>query len=184
VIEKSYLEARRLNHRELRPEHLLLALASVQTTGSHMLRRHGLSPDKLETAMVHDVDLHTDGRPVTRSDAEALRSIGIDIDQVRDKLEENFGTKSLLPSTFVPNKRREHLRFSIDAKRALAEALCEAKLGRANHIEATHILLGLLSNAHGPAAQLMNELGVDPERLRGDVLIATERSQPRSSDQP
>jgi ATP-dependent Clp protease ATP-binding subunit ClpA len=95
--------------------------------------------------------------------AEALESLGITLDAVRQQVDEMTGTAQEAPAT-------THNQYTMRAKRALDLSLREAlQLGH-HHIGTEHILLGLLREGEGPAAQVLTELGADLSRVRQQVI--------------
>jgi ATP-dependent Clp protease ATP-binding subunit ClpA len=95
--------------------------------------------------------------------AEALESVGIGLDAVRQQIEEISGQGHEAPAP-------SHQQYTLRAKRALDLSLREAlQLGH-HHIGTEHILLGLLRDGEGPAAQVLIELGADRKLVREQVL--------------
>jgi len=95
--------------------------------------------------------------------AVALESVGIGPDAVRQQIEEISGQGYEAPAP-------SHQQYTLRAKRALDLSLREAlQLGH-HHIGTEHILLGLLRDGEGPAAQVLIELGADRKVIRGQVL--------------
>src|SRR5262245_27581366 len=88
-------EAKRLGHRFIGTEHLLLALMDRRAGHtSALLQELGLTQDAVRAA----IRSHTAALDALGSvDAEALRSIGIDLDVVRSTLERTFGPDALRP---------------------------------------------------------------------------------------
>jgi ATP-dependent Clp protease ATP-binding subunit ClpC len=95
--------------------------------------------------------------------AEALDSVGISLDAVRQQIQEITGQGQEAPAP-------SHQQYTLRAKRALDLSLREAlQLGH-HHIGTEHILLGLLRDGEGPAAQVLIELGADLMLVRQHVL--------------
>jgi ATP-dependent Clp protease ATP-binding subunit ClpC len=95
--------------------------------------------------------------------AEALESMGIGLDAVRQQIETISGQGQEAPAP-------SHQQYTLRAKRALDLSLREAlQLGH-HHIGTEHILLGLLRDGEGPAAQVLVELGGDRKLIREQVL--------------
>lgn len=148
--------ARDLRSPEIRVEHLLLGLLSeAEPSLRTLLERNGITHD---TALN---DLTTAARTelLGAEDAEALRSIGIDLDAVRKSLEENFGADALDRAT-PPEESRGRLRFghipfSRNAKKALELSLREAVARKDTTIEAGHILLAILRAPDPATVQLL-----------------------------
>ena len=124
------------------------------------------------------------GPPIDRDreDAEALKAIGIDLDEVRRAIEANFGAGALrLHREGAPRKRGlfgrfagsgGHILFTNRAKKVLELALREALRLQQNFIAPEHIMLGLLREGDGLAAQILREKSVDFARLRADMTAA------------
>ena len=93
---------------------------------------------------------------------KALTSLGISLEAVREQVEQIIGQGQAVP--------RGHIPFSARAKKVLELALREAlQLGH-NYIGTEHILLGLIREGEGVAAQVLQSLGVDLNRARQTVI--------------
>src|SRR5712692_2647228 len=94
--------------------------------------------------------------------AKALESLGISVEAVRQQVEEIIGQGQQAPSGHIP--------FTPRAKKVLELALREAlQLGH-NYIGTEHILLGLIREGEGVAAQVLVKLGVDLSKVRRQVI--------------
>src|SRR5271170_2932816 len=94
--------------------------------------------------------------------AKALESLGISLDAVRQQVEEIIGQGQQAPSGHIP--------FTPRAKKVLELSLREAlQLGH-NYIGTEHILLGLIREGDGVAAQVLVKLGADLNRVRQQVI--------------
>ncbi|ADD45929.1 ATP-dependent Clp protease ATP-binding subunit [Stackebrandtia nassauensis] len=94
--------------------------------------------------------------------AKALESLGISLEGVRQQVEEIIGQGQQAPSGHIP--------FTPRAKKVLELSLREAlQLGH-NYIGTEHILLGLIREGEGVAAQVLIKLGADLNRVRQQVL--------------
>jgi ClpA/ClpB-like protein/UvrB/UvrC motif-containing protein len=94
--------------------------------------------------------------------ARALESLGISLDAVRQEVEEIIGRGQEAPSGHIP--------FTPRAKKVLELSLREAlQLGH-NYIGTEHILLGLIREGDGVAAQVLVKLGADLNRVRQQVI--------------
>src|SRR5436190_62860 len=94
--------------------------------------------------------------------AKALESLGISLDAVRQQVEEIIGQGQQAPSGHIP--------FTPRAKKVLELSLREAlQLGH-NYIGTEHILLGLIREGEGVAAQVLVKLGADLNRVRQQVI--------------
>ena len=94
--------------------------------------------------------------------AKALESLGISLEAVRQQVEEIIGEGQQAPSKRIP--------YTPGAKKALELSLREAlQLGH-HYIGTEHILLGLIREGEGPAAQVLVNLGGDLNRVRQQVI--------------
>ncbi|HTF09055.1 MAG TPA: Clp protease N-terminal domain-containing protein, partial [Asanoa sp.] len=94
--------------------------------------------------------------------AKALESLGIALEGVRRQVEEIIGQGQQAPGGHIP--------FTPRAKKVLELSLREAlQLGH-NYIGTEHILLGLIHEGEGVAAQVLVKLGADLNRVRQQVL--------------
>ena len=93
---------------------------------------------------------------------KALVSLDISLDAVRQQVEEIVGHGQAVP--------RGHIPFTPRAKKVLELSLREAlQLGH-NYIGTEHILLGLIREGEGVAAQVLQKLGADLNRVRQTVI--------------
>ncbi|MFC9531841.1 Clp protease N-terminal domain-containing protein [Streptomyces sp. NPDC056975] len=95
VVVHTQEHARRLGHNHVGPEHLLLALVSLDQPASAVLREHGVTPEGVEEEIVRLVGLGAGSRLFGTLNRDALASVGIDIDAVRARIEESFGPEAL-----------------------------------------------------------------------------------------
>ena len=94
--------------------------------------------------------------------AKALESMGISREAVRSEVEDIIGKGSQPPSGYIP--------FTPRAKKVLELSLREAlQLGH-KYIGTEHILLGLIREGEGVAAQVLVKLGADLPRVRQQVI--------------
>ncbi|WP_436532855.1 ATP-dependent Clp protease ATP-binding subunit [Actinoplanes sp. HUAS TT8] len=94
--------------------------------------------------------------------AKALESLGVSLEGVRQQVEEIIGQGQQAPSGHIP--------FTPRAKKVLELSLREAlQLGH-NYIGTEHILLGLIREGEGVAAQVLVKLGADLGRVRQQVI--------------
>jgi len=94
--------------------------------------------------------------------AEALESLGISLDAVRQQVEEIIGRGQHAPSGHIP--------FTPQAKKVLELSLSESKALGHHYIGTEHILLGLIREGDGVAAQVLVKLGADRIRVRQQVI--------------
>ncbi len=165
VVVGSRAEAEALGHRPVGTEHLLLGLLRAEDgVAAGVLRRAGLDAVKVRDEVRQRVAAGMGREP----DAEALRSIGIDLDAVRQHAEQSFGPGALDPTP----RRRARGTFGPRAKKVLELSLREALALKHNHIGTEHILLGLLREREGLAARILVERGLRLDDLRAQVLVA------------
>jgi ATP-dependent Clp protease ATP-binding subunit ClpC len=106
--------------------------------------------------------------------AEALEALGISLDAVRQQIEEIIGHGRRTPTGHIP--------FTPRAKKVLELSLREAlQLGH-NYIGTEHILLGLIREGKGVAAQVLVRLGADLNRVRQQVILLVHGTQ--DDDEP
>ena len=91
TVGQAQEHARRLGHRYIGCEHLLLAAAATGEPASAALREHGVTAQAVETQIVRLVGLGEADDLFSAADREALASIGIDLDAVRGRIEAAFG---------------------------------------------------------------------------------------------
>lgn len=104
VVAQAQMHARRLGHRYIGCEHLLLAAASADEPASAVLREHGVTPDAVETEIVGLIGLGQAVGLFSAADQTALAAIGIDLDVVRARIEAAFGPDAF--TRLVPEVRR------------------------------------------------------------------------------
>ena len=94
--------------------------------------------------------------------AKALEALGINLEQVREQVQEIIGKGQQSPSGHIP--------FTPRAKKVLELSLREAlQLGH-SYIGTEHLLLGLIREGEGVAAQVLTKLGADTNRVRQQVI--------------
>ncbi|TLM76300.1 MAG: ATP-dependent Clp protease ATP-binding subunit, partial [Actinobacteria bacterium] len=94
--------------------------------------------------------------------AKALESLSISLDDVHQQVEDLIGRGTYVPTGNIP--------FTPRAKKVLELSLREAlQLGH-NYIGTEHILLGLIREGEGVAAQVLLNLGADLEKVRAAVI--------------
>jgi ATP-dependent Clp protease ATP-binding subunit ClpA len=178
-------EARDLRHGYIGTEHLLLALLrEPSSVARRALDRLGVERDAVRSDVVRLVGEGPRNR-LGEQDAEALRSIGIDLDEVRRRLEEAFGTGALERRDRVRHDWRRrgrcepiaghvpftgHIPFTPRAKKVLELSLREARQLGHGYIGTEHILLGLVRERQGMAARILAERGASDQRVRKVVI--------------
>ncbi|CAB5239387.1 unannotated protein [freshwater metagenome] len=120
---------------------------------ARMLNHNYIGTEHILLGLVHE------GEGVA---AKALDGMGISIESVRAQVEEIIGQGQQAPSGHIP--------FTPRAKKVLELSLREAlQLGH-NYIGTEHILLGLIREGEGVAAQVLVKLGADLNRVRQQVI--------------
>ncbi len=107
--------------------------------------------------------------------AEALKSLKISLDPVRQQVEEIIGRGQ--------EPLQGHIPFTPRAKKVLELSLRESNRLGHNYIGTEHILLGLIREGNGVAAQVLVRLGADLNRVRQQVILLLNKhpaEEPRS----
>jgi hypothetical protein len=103
--------------------------------------------------------------------AKALESLGISLEAVRQQVEEVIGQGQQVPSEVIP--------FTPRAKKVLELSLRESlQLGH-TYIGTEHILLGLIREGDGVAAQVLVKLGAGLNQVRQQVITLVSGQQPQ-----
>jgi ATP-dependent Clp protease ATP-binding subunit ClpA len=180
-------EARLLRHDYIGTEHVLLGILREGTgVGARVLDRLGIDLAAVRADVVRIVGEGPSHGYVM--DADALQAIGIDVEEIRRRIEEAFGPGAL--DRTVPSRRRRrragrcgpisdrtvtgHLPFTPRAKKVLELSLREALALRHGYIGTEHLLLGLVREGEGIAATILADRGATPQRVRSLVIRALE----------
>ena len=119
---------------------------------ARMLNHNYIGTEHLLLGLIHE------GEGVA---ARALESLGISLEAVRQQVEEIIGQGEDPPQGHIP--------FTPRAKTVLELSLREAQQLGHNYIGTEHILLGLIREGKGVAAQVLVKLGADLNRVRQQV---------------
>ena len=159
-------EARSLRHDHVGTEHVLLGALMVSTgPGVRALRGLGLDTDRVRRYVAtlgagHDDDL----------DAEALATVGIDLDEVRRATEQAFGPGALDGVVHCSRPwRAGHIPFDRAAKKSLELSLREAVRHKSSEINDAYVLLGIIRAEPNPATATLRALGVEPDAARDAI---------------
>jgi len=95
VVALASEHARRLGHRYVGGEHILLAAVTADQPASAVLCAHGVTPELVEEEIVRRVGLGAGAGLFGGLDKDALATIGIDLDAVRARIEASFGPQAL-----------------------------------------------------------------------------------------
>jgi ATP-dependent Clp protease ATP-binding subunit ClpA len=173
VAVDAQVSARRLGHGYVGTEHILLGLLQGDGIAARVLGSLGVTAAAVEREVLDEV-----GRgPLGTGDAEALGAIGIDLEEVRRRVEASFGPGALQwrPGRGCRGQRLPlfgHLPFTPRAKKVLELSLREALALKHKYIGTEHILLGLVREGEGLAMLVLTRLGAGPQVIRARVLDA------------
>ncbi|MGV0872170.1 Clp protease N-terminal domain-containing protein [Mycolicibacterium sp. XJ879] len=168
-------EARELDSEVIGAEHLLVGV--LQSAGRELaglLLGYGLTAQAVR-ARLDTQSASSD--PLFDEDAEALRSIGIDLHAVRDRVNRAFG-KDAWDSAFRRSgrrRRRGYIPFTKPAKKALELSLREALAHKSRTIGCEHVLLGILRGGDKFTVGLITER-VDVGELRAAVATLLDQA--------
>ncbi|MFD7903126.1 Clp protease N-terminal domain-containing protein [Kitasatospora sp. NPDC059722] len=165
-------EARLLRQAGVGTEHLLLGiLAQEADPGAAVLIDAGLDRETARQAVARLIG--------PRDDAEALASIGVDLDAVRSAVEAAFGEGALdAPAEEGPKRRGwfrqadakpARSRFGSGAKKALELSLRESLRLKSGQIAVGHLLLGVIREGDGLGARVIVDHGLDLGAVRQAV---------------
>jgi hypothetical protein len=184
LVQRATAEARRLAHRRIGSEHLLLALVAAEAPTAALFRAAGATPERVEAAL-HRLA----GEPVgIDADRDVLAAIGIDLDEVRARVEAAFGVGALdrgaarRPLLFLGRRRAawlcEQVRPPVarDAQAVLASSLRVSLARGERHVGLEHVGLALLAHPGDGVATVLDRLGVGGDAL---AVAIVDRYPPR-----
>jgi ATP-dependent Clp protease ATP-binding subunit ClpA len=150
-LVEAQVEARSLRHGFIGTEHQLLGLLKLE---------RGIAREVLDTAGVgyDDARVAIVNKTGSGLDAEALATIGIDVEAVRRAVEDSFGPGALERAVAGRRSCFNGLPFTPRAKKVLELALREALALGQNYIGTEHILLGMLREDGGVAVGVLHQL--------------------------
>ncbi len=176
VVETALAEARRLGHNYLGTEHLLLALG----------RHRELLPESVRVVLPNDAAMlsaavDTLGAESAPPDAELLKVVGIDLEEVRSAVRQTFGAHALdqlgrrrVHQPWQPWRRPSRRCTSLLAgvmsvaprvKQALERGLLDAARRQRDALDPAALLLGMLETDGAMSDELLRRTGVDRDRL-------------------
>jgi ATP-dependent Clp protease ATP-binding subunit ClpA len=181
VFNNALAEARRLGHSYVGTEHLLLAL----------LRRREFLPEAVTALLPRDADVVIaalesvlDGPP---RDAELLKTLGIDLDEVRSAVRQTFGDDAVerlgrpVHQPWQPWRRPRRRCMSLLAggmgvaprvKQAFEHAHRDADRRQRSAIDPAGLLLGMVEVEDALSNRLLRDAGIDPSEVRRVLLDA------------
>jgi ATP-dependent Clp protease ATP-binding subunit ClpA len=182
VVSLALAKAKEQGDDQIRPAHMLYGVAATDGVAARALTALGVDAAAVEreigrTSGASSGPLGPRDEAVD-ADAEALATIGIDVDEIKRKIEERFGPGALEQVPLTPKGPLTwtgRVPLSEAAKLSLAQSLREARALHHNYVGTEHVLLGLLRVAqrypHGEfAAAMLPDLGLDPATARDRVL--------------
>jgi ATP-dependent Clp protease ATP-binding subunit ClpA len=171
VVDRAQHEARSLGHNYLGTEHLLLGLFGEDTVASRAIESVGLTRAAVIGAVRAIVGECPELAP--RPDPDALAAVGIDLEQVRRSIEASFGPGAL--ERTCAWQRGRGSRFTPRAKKTLQLALREAiSLGH-HYLRPEHVLLGLVREGEGVAAEILRRRSGSLAVVRQAVVMQLRR---------
>ena len=158
-------QSRTFGHDYVGTEHVLLALAEdSETRAAHALARLGLTPEVVRRDIERVIGTCIDPRRAA-IDPDALATLGIDLDEVRRRVEETFGPGAL------ENARADALDRTGGACRCIAPRLKQVleladAEARDGPLRAEHVLVSLATVDDCIAARILRDHGVSVTALR------------------
>ena len=104
--------------------------------------------------------------------AKTLKSMGVNLKDARVEVEKIIGRGSGFVAVEIP--------FTPRAKRVLELSWDEARQLGHNYIGTEHLLLGLIREGEGVAARVLENLGVDLNKIRSNVVKMLGESKPQA----
>jgi len=183
VVDRASAQARRLGHGFVGGEHLLYGLAGTEGEVGAVLRERGVTPERVEAEFVRLI-----GPRVTASgslfdplDRDALTTIGIDLDAVRERIEAAFGPGALAPDAPAPRRWRRPrpgqrpgpvtgpIPLTRRARKCLESSRRAAQAHPGGHLGAEHIALALLAMDDGVPRRILSAIGASAPRLGTEI---------------
>ena len=183
VVARASEQARRLGHGFIGGEHLLYGLACADGEAGAVLRERGVTPERVEAEFVRLIGPRNtaSGSLFDTLDRDALTTIGIDLDKVRERIEATFGPAALAPEAPGPRRWRRsrpgrrpgcvtgELPFTRRAKQCLESSLREARAHSGGQLGAEHIALALLAMDDGVPHRILSVIGASAPRLGAEI---------------
>lgn len=176
VVESAIAAARELGHHHIGTEHLLLAFAEHPEVLPPPVSLSLPEPDTIRSGITSII-----GDP-PRRDSDVLRSVGIDLDEVRAAVRRTFGDEAIdrlrlrrVHQPWQPWRRPSRRCTSLLAgamtmaprvKQALERARHEADRRQRRLIDPALLLLGIVEVEDALANRLLRDNGVDPEAIK------------------
>lgn len=152
-------EARRAGKDRIGSEHVLLGLLAQPGTAADALTAAGVTLSAVRSRVP--------GGSGSSLDADALASLGIDLDTVRRATDAAFGPGAL---DKVRRPGRRMLPMADDTKQIVVGAVRQAHQHGEREITSGHMLIGILDQPDSGALAILAGAGTDVQALRADVL--------------
>jgi ATP-dependent Clp protease ATP-binding subunit ClpA len=182
VVSLALAKAKEQGDDQVRPVHMLYGVTAADGVAARALSALGVDSAAVERELGRasgaSGGLLSARDEAAEGDAEALAAIGIDLDEIKRKIEESFGPGALErvpPTPNGPLNWTGRIPLSDQAKLSLALSLREARALHHKYIGTEHLLLGLMRVAQRHprgefAAATLPDLGLDPATVRDRVL--------------
>lgn len=190
VVSLALAKAKERGDDQIRPVHMLYGVTAADGVGARALTALGVDAAAVERELARGGGASPgplgSPREAADGDAEALAAIGIDLDEIKRRIEDSFGQGALerVPLTSRgPLNWTGRLPLAEGSKLALAYALKETRALHHTYIGTEHVLLGLMRVAERQpygdfAVVTLRDLGLDPVAVRTRVLDELRQLQP------
>jgi ATP-dependent Clp protease ATP-binding subunit ClpA len=167
VVVLAQEHARMLGAEQVGSVHMLIGVCETEGPGATLLAAHGITADQIRDAA------RTATAASRLPDAEALAGLGIDLEEIRRRVEESFGLGALEGTRAAGRRARRRawgqLRFVPEAKKTLELALREAVRRGDGYIGTEHLVLGFLHPQTGTAGELLRARGLTLDGVRAEL---------------
>jgi len=175
VVVAAKVKAQEHGDDQIRPAHILYGLTTSDGVATQALTALGVDAAAVDRELARTGTAEGARGGLAQADeadddAEALAAIGIDLDEIKRRIEESFGPGALGRVPLTPkgplNWTGGRLPFNEQAKLTLVLSFREARAMHHNYIGTEHVLLGVIRVAerypHGEfAAVMLPGLGLD-----------------------
>jgi ATP-dependent Clp protease ATP-binding subunit ClpA len=174
AVAAARAEAIRAGREQIGCDHLLLGVLAGGGPGAGALTAAGVTVTGLRERLTRGP-----GAPPDPLDADALASVGIDLDAVRRAADATFGPGALdrvSPARPGRTAITGGVRVSRDVRQALQRALVAARQLGQHGISSGHLLIGIIDQGGNPALGLLAQAGAAPAALRSEVVRRLSRA--------
>jgi ATP-dependent Clp protease ATP-binding subunit ClpA len=174
VVIRAQEQARRLGQQFIGCEHLLYGVAGADDAAGGVLRARGVTPERVEEQVARLIAgsrraAAGSSSASTELDGGALGSIGIDLDAVRDRVEQAFGPGALERAAAPSRRAQGHLRVTRQARKCLNRSVREAQADPAGVRGSERLALNLLAMDASVPRAILAALGVSVPRLTAQI---------------